>query len=394
VDWQAIWATSRKKSYRFESLATKTNVESALSEKRPVIGYFLGTSNDWGGASRALLNFVRRIDRNEFCPLVVIPAPGPLLGILAAEKIGCQVWPIHERSRNLLAYSWSTWAAMSFLNRHRIALMHLNYGAIGWKPAEILAGRLLHIPMINHFHTPVTGASSYIKYSAAIVGVSRYVCRNSDSQGVPCQAIHNVADMERFGFAVPKRDQLGLKQDSIVVGFFGQVRRIKGVSLFLELPKRIPGQGVEFLIAGELRGKDTFPAAEFSKMIEADPRIKYLGYREDVQDLYASCDIVVMPSQWEEPCAMVLFEASAAGKAIVATATGGTPEILVDGETGYLVKKDDVEALVARVLALVRDHELRRRIGNRARESAMNRFVATPVRELEGLYRTLLPSST
>ena len=91
---------------------------------------------------------------------------------------------------------------------------------------------------------------------------------------------------------------------------------------------------------------------------------------------------------------MVLFEAGAAGKPIVATATGGTPEILVDGETGYLVKKDDIENLVSRVLALVRDHELRRRIGNRARESAMNRFVATPVRQLEDLYRTLLPSGT
>jgi glycosyltransferase involved in cell wall biosynthesis len=365
-----------------------------LSDKRPVIAYFLGTNNDWGGASRALLNFVRRIDRNEFCPVVVIPEPGPLHRILSAEEIDCQVWPIHDRSRNLPAYLWNIWTAMSFLKSHGIALMHLNYGAIGWKPAEIVAAHHLHIPMINHLHTAVAKPSSYIKYSAAVVGVSRYVCRNSGCQGVPCRPIHNVADMDRFGLAVPKRDQLGLKQDSIVVGFFGQVRRIKGISIFLELPKRIPGQDIEFLIAGALRGEDTFTAAEFSKMIEADPRIKYLGYREDVQDLYASCDIVVMPSQWEEPCAMVLFEASAAGKAIVATATGGTPEILIDGETGYLVKKDDIEALVSRVLALVRDHDLRRRIGNHARESAMNRFVTTPVRQLEGLYRTLLPHGT
>ena len=356
----------------------------------PVVAYFLGTNNDWGGASRALLNFVRKLDRDAFTPLVIIPRPGPLQSILAAQGTRCEVWPIHERSRNLPAYALDVARSMAFFRRQRIALAHLNYGAIGWKPAEILAARLLRIPLVNHFHTAVKTASSYLRYSAALIGVSRYVCSQSDHRGVACEVVHNVADFERFGQGKPKRAELGFRSDSIVVGFFGQVRRIKGISLFLEVAKRIPERDVEFLIAGELKGEDTFSADEFERMLGGDARIKYLGYREDVQDLYASCDIVVMPSQWEEPCAMVLFEASAAGKPIVATATGGTPEILIDGHTGYLVRRDDMDAMVERVRALVRDPRLRQSIGARARQNAAEKYVAAPVRQLERLYGQLL----
>jgi len=55
----------------------------------PVVAFFLGTSNDWGGASRALLNFVRKLDRGAFTPLVVIPKPGPLETLMPADGIGC-----------------------------------------------------------------------------------------------------------------------------------------------------------------------------------------------------------------------------------------------------------------------------------------------------------------
>jgi glycosyltransferase involved in cell wall biosynthesis len=356
----------------------------------PVVAYFLGTNNDWGGASRSMLNFVRKIDRNSFTPLVVIPKPGPIHAILAAQGIRCEVWPGHERSPNVFGYSLGIVRSMSFFRKLRIALVHLNYGAMGWKPAEILAARLLRIPMVTHLHTPQRHASSYLRYSSGVVGVSRYVCSNSNCQGVSCHPVHNLADFERFGSGVPRRDQLGLRRDSVVVGFFGQVRRIKGITMFLELAKRIAEPGVEFLIAGELKGEDTFSPAEFAKMIEGDSRIKYLGYREDVQDLYASCDIVVMPSQWEEPCAMVLFEASAAGKPMVATSTGGTPEILVDGVSGFLVNKEDIDALCDRVSKLMRDKDLRRVLGARARDHARKGFTARPVRQLEDLYRKLL----
>lgn len=355
----------------------------------PVVAFFLGTSNDWGGASRALLNFVRKLDRSAFTPLVVIPKPGPLEELMPAHGIACAVWPIHERSRNLVDYALAIKRSASFLRSRKVAMIHINYGAIGWKPAEIVAARLLKIPVANHLHTVVENTSSYIGWSAAVIGVSRYVCDHSNPRGAPCHVVHNVADFERFGRGTSKRAALGLRPDSTVVAFFGQVRRIKGVPMFLELARRIPDPDVEFMIGGELKGEDTFSADEFAGLIAGDPRIKYLGFRDDIEDLYASADIIVMPSQWEEPCAMVLFEGSAAGRPIVATSTGGTPEILIDGETGFLVERTDVDALTERVLTLIRDPGMRTAIGTRAKERAKSTFAYGPVRELETLYRKL-----
>jgi glycosyltransferase involved in cell wall biosynthesis len=78
-----------------------------------------------------------------------------------------------------------------------------------------------------------------------------------------------------------------------------------------------------------------------------------LGFRDDAEILYCTADIMVMPSQWEKPCAMILFEAATAGKPLVATSTGGTPEILRHGETGYPVDRSDLPGLATYILKLV-----------------------------------------
>ena len=116
------------------------------------IAFFLGTFEDWGGASRALLNFVRGIDRNRFRPLVVLTREGTLSKKLTTEGIDWIIWEKHDRSKNLFSYAFHILCAYRMLKAQGIDLVHLNFGAIGWKPAEILAARLAGIPLINHLH--------------------------------------------------------------------------------------------------------------------------------------------------------------------------------------------------------------------------------------------------
>jgi glycosyltransferase involved in cell wall biosynthesis len=96
-----------------------------------------------------------------------------------------------------------------------------------------------------------------------------------------------------------------------------------------------------------------------------------------------------MPSQWDEPCAMVLFEAAAAGKPVVATATGGTAEVLRHGETGFLVERHDVTAMTECVARLIQDSELRNRLGEAASQLAGRSLAVDPVRQIEDLYTSL-----
>ncbi|HEY3789282.1 MAG TPA: glycosyltransferase, partial [Urbifossiella sp.] len=86
------------------------------------------------------------------------------------------------------------------------------------------------------------------------------------------------------------------------------------------------------------------------------------GFRSDLDSLIAAADVVVLPS-FTEGLPNVALEASAAGVPVVATAVGGTPEVIVDGETGFLVPPGQPETLAEKITELLRDEPLRRKMG-------------------------------
>lgn len=359
------------------------------------IGYFIGTHEDWGGASRALLNFVRRIDRNRFQPIVLVTKHGPLVDQLDSEGIEWLVWPTHDRGRNPLRYLADIGRAANFFRRHALHVLHINFGTIGWKPAEILAARLLRIPVVNHLHVSFEQPSSFIRYSSTLVAVSQYVADHSESFGVPTRVIHNLSDLERFVGGVDLRRELGYAESDVVVAFLGQMIRVKGLEMFIDMATRIGDPRAKFIVAGPLRKtQGAYTEAEVQELVARDPRIQYLGYRTDVENLYATSDIIVMPSQWDEPCAMVLFEAAAAGRPVVATATGGTAEVLRHGETGFLVERHDLAGMTECVARLIQDGELRHRLGEAAAQLARRSLAVDPVRQIEDLYTSLTGART
>ena len=355
------------------------------------IGYLLGTHEDWGGASRALLNFVHSVDRNRFQPVVLVTKRGPLVDRLTSERIEWLVWAKHDRQRNLLGYALDVWRAARFFREHALQVLHVNEGNIGWKPAEILAARLLRIPIIAHLHVATEHPSSFMRYSSVVVAVSQYVADHSDSMGAPKRVIHNISDLARFGQGIDLRQELGYANSDVIIAFLGQMIRVKGLEMFIEVARRIDDSRARFVVAGPLRKtQGAYTEAEVNELVGRDSRIRYLGYRTDVENLYATSDIIVMPSQWDEPCAMVLFEAAAAGKPVVATATGGTPEILRHEHTGFLVERDDVSGMTRYVAQLIEDRGLRDRVGQEAALLARRSLAVDPVRQLEDLYVSLM----
>lgn len=358
---------------------------------RKTIAFFLGTYEDWGGASRALLNFVRGIDRDRFRPLVVITQEGKLSAQLSAEGIDWLVWNKHDRSRNLVAYGLNILRALRTLKQNKIDLVHLNFGAIGWKPAEILAARLAGIPLINHLHIVVSEPSSYLRFSTAVVAVSDYVASHTDTYGVPTHAIHNVSYLARFAGGQDVREQLGYTDKNVLVVYMGQMIRAKGLEMLIEAFSQVPNEEARLLMAGGIRKTEgAYTEAEVQELVSRDPRIRYLGFRTDAENLYRTADIMVMPSQWEEPCAMILFEAAAAGKPLIATATGGTPEILRHGVTGFLVDRKDVIGLTRHIRELIDDPALRRKLGAQAASVAQSEYAQAPIKKMERLYDSLL----
>jgi glycosyltransferase involved in cell wall biosynthesis len=104
-------------------------------------------------------------------------------------------------------------------------------------------------------------------------------------------------------------------------------------------------------------------------------RVVFAGYREDVPALLAGCDVFCLPSS-AEGLPLVVLEAMAAGKPVVATAVGGVPELVIHGETGLLVAPGDVDALRRALADLLADPERARRLGDAGRERVRASFTA------------------
>ena len=354
------------------------------------VGYFFGTHEDWGGASRALLNFVKSIDKEVITPVVILTKKGKLSAELRDLGFECAFWPKHELSKNILSNVYHIVQSARFLKEHDLDIVHLNSGSTEWKSPIVMAARLRNIPIVFHYHAEIKNPSRYVRFASAVIVVSDYIKRHAKCFGRPMYTIHNIVDISRFAAGKDIRDDLGIPSDCIIVSFLGQVKIIKGIQTFLRAIDRIENPNARFLIIGEFREKSSgFTREMFDDAVKKDKRIMCLGYRADVQDLYQTSDVIVMPSLYDEPCAMVLFEAAAAKKPIVATATGGTPEVIQDNVTGMLFDRDDDAVLAAGIDKLLQNAALREDMGRRAYERALEEFSRRPVEKLEALYSGL-----
>ncbi len=357
------------------------------------IAYFAGTHGNWGGASRVLFTNLRLLDKRRFTPVVLLSAHGPAEALLDELGIRHQVWGPLSEPNKLLDYLRALIRTCLWLKRERIDLVHMNR-ANDWRPAEILAMKLCRVPVVTHFHTVNLDRAPATRWSSAIAAVSRYVAEHSDTQGVPPSVIHNTVELARFAQGVSLRDRFGIDAGHVVVSFVGQIREIKGVADFVHMAGEVAGDHIRFLIAGQCRDKsrisDAYTEAELNDLIAGDPRIRYCGYVEQVEDVYRTSDIVVVPSRWEEPFGLISIEAAAAGLPVVATRTGGLPEVVVDGVTGALVDAGDTHAMARCVSKLVNDADLRAKMGQAAHERATQEFTGKPVHVLEQLYESLM----
>jgi len=356
------------------------------------IGYLAGSAGDWGGASRVLFNTIKLLDRERYEPLVLLPASGPITPTLDELQVPYRIWgPTRETGRGVVRWLRDVVESMRMLRREQIDLLHVNFSY--WRPAEVLAARLLRVPVVTHYHTVVARPGPFARLSTAILTVSRFAAARSEPKSVPMAVLHNTVTLARFDGAHDIRAELGLAAGDIVISFVGQVRENKGVGAFIRMAHAIPGEQLKFLIVGECRDPRRFEGSyteeRLRQEIGGDARVRYVGYRADVENVFRTSDIVVVPSRWGEPFGLINIEAGAAAKPVVATRDGGIPEIIRHGENGFLVDVDDLDALVRSVRQLVDDPALRRRLGSQARAIVEREFTTGPVRKLEALYDEL-----
>lgn len=187
------------------------------------------------------------------------------------------------------------------------------------------------------------------------------------------------------------RRDLGIAPDAFVVGSVGGLRRIKRYDVLIDAVAivrhelRLP---MTVVIAGDGPERARLEARIADLGLEQDVRL--LGARDDVPDVLATFDVAVNCSD-SEACPLSVLEYMAAGLPTVATAVGGTPELLTDGEHGRLVPRSEPGALARAIVALHDDPAARQRMGAAAAARRRAAFdLDSMVRRVEGLYEQLL----
>ena len=172
----------------------------------------------------------------------------------------------------------------------------------------------------------------------------------------------------------------------------GRLSPEKGHNTLLEAIARLNSGHTQarLVLVGE--GESQTFLTDRIKELNLNGFVHMLGKRRDIAELLVNADIFVLPSDWEG-VSMALLEAMAAGLPVVATAVGGTPEVVIDGINGLLVPPGDPEALASALTRLLLDPDLRRHIGQAGRQSVVERFnIQHTVQQLQALYENLIYS--
>jgi glycosyltransferase involved in cell wall biosynthesis len=147
---------------------------------------------------------------------------------------------------------------------------------------------------------------------------------------------------------------------------------------------------VHYVIVGSDDSGYTNRLKQLAHELKIADRVHIVGFQDPVQPFLAALDLYVHPALMEG-FGIAVVEAMAMGKAVVATTTGGLPEVVAQGETGLLVPPGDVESLATTVVSLLEDRARREQMGICGRARAKERFsLSASVRQMEQLYEEVL----
>ncbi len=226
----------------------------------------------------------------------------------------------------------------------------------------------------------------------AVVTVSEHLAvemrRLAGERKVVC--LPNGIATERFacGDREAARAALGLAADVLVVGTVGNTRPVKGHVDLVRAAAAVPAATIVLIgaevepVAGALR--------RLCREHGLEGRVVFAGARREVEALLPAMDIFCLPSL-SEGMSGSLLQAMAAGLPVVATAVGGSPEVVVEGETGLLVPARDPKALARALQALACDPALRQQMGAAGRRRVEERYsLRTMIAGYDALYRAVL----
>lgn len=343
-----------------------------------------------GGAETVLLALARHLPTFGIEPVVATLSDGPFIS--EVEDAGIEVrrlrvaprarqfWRTGDVVRRIIDTAVSTGVSVVHSNGEKMAL----YGGSAAHRLGLPSVVWLHdAPLRSAAATGLQLALATGRHEALVAG-SEWMARSFRRRlGVRAISIPHGLDLGGLpDDAADVRALAGWPPESVVVGHFARLQRWKGGEIFLRAAAHVAGHRPEarfVVVGGALYGWEEEYAASLPAIAHelgiAD-RVAFLGHRGDALSVMAGCDVVVHASLRPEPLGLVVLEAMALGRAVVATRTGGPEELIEPGVTGSLVRPGKAIAMAEALDELITDPGLRDKLGQNARTNSHERWSA------------------
>jgi glycosyltransferase involved in cell wall biosynthesis len=353
---------------------------------------------------REIVTILRTIDRSIFEPVLIVPGLGPLLEEIA--DLGITTFPMYLPSWRKFRDLLHRYVAVYHLGRLlRDQCIDLIFCHGMWQvPLTCLAGKIANIPVVSRIGAILPTEDSrrvkeyWLCYPERLLFISEAVRDSFVHAGVPMEK----AQLMYAGVEAPReshfdrtavRRSLGLTGDEFVVGCVARLDPLKGYYyLFKALPliqQQVPN--VKCVLVGDepnLFSRDT--VLGWVKELKVEKIVVFSGWQTHVCDYLAVMDIFCFPTLYEA-FGIALIEAMAMGLPVVASQVGGVPEIVKEGETGFLVPPMNHQAIADRVTKLLKDDDLRRKMGSAGQKRVQDKFSAEHItRSLEQTFRDII----
>ena len=360
-----------------------------------------------GGGEISFSELIRALNKSLFEPLVLVPSKGEIEALLEKEKIEVLVTPIPPLKRILTPPFSPFPRLLAALRQVQPNLIHANGSRACFYSA--LAGRILGIPVIWHVRETLKDLFFYDAFlglaSKSIVCVSKSVATKRFGRFGPLlekkvTVVYNGVDTSRLMRNEQAGDQvrtgLGIRTIDVLFGALGNIIPRKGYEFFLQglaEAKKLDDQlSPKVLIVGrQLDKKYHAMLLRLISDLHLQDSVFFQDYSENVQALLSAMDVFVLSSK-SEGFSRALLEAMSTSLPILATRISEIEEAVADQENALLIDFGDVQSMASAIVNLAKDEALRRRMGEKNRERAVEKFdLKAHASAIEKLYRKLTP---
>lgn len=331
-----------------------------------------------GGQELAVLLHAKGIQQRGYDITLVTEPDSPMSDLARREGV-----PLVTLAMDKWRYPSAVLAMRALIGRIKPNVLHVNSSRDSWIASLATRAQFggTRVPVIRtrHISTPLNrnlttrwlyrDLLDYVIVTGGELTRRALVERDGLASG-KVSAFPIGIDVAQFRPGTPERnlrDELGLPKDELLVGLISYLRSYKGHEYFIDAAARVAARrsGVTFVISGRGPEEERLRTRIAEQGVQT--RVRMLGYREDLLNVFHSLDLFVIPSVEGDTIPQVLMQALAVGLPVVSTTVGSIPDVVRNGETGYVVPPRDAAALALRIGELLDAPALRRRMGEAGR---------------------------